>query len=92
MFSGESCPQSNHDNVITWTSFPRYSPVDSPVDSLHKGTVMQSFEGLFVFADKQMVQLPVIWFIFTLMWRHTNDKVSSSASVNEPFLNSKSLL
>ena len=79
---------------MTWklTGFLWYNGPSLPVGSLYRGPVMQSFEDLLVVGMskplKIRVDLPVILYALTLVWRHCNDMLrvqNKTGHVNSHF-------
>ena len=73
--------EMSHDDIMTGTHFPYYWPFVRgihrwQVDSTNNGTSNAKFWGLlWCFpeqGDKQRVEMPLIWYMMTLMWCHCN--------------------
>ena len=62
---------------MTWKRFPHYWPFVKGihrwlVDFSHTHSVMQSFDVCCCWHGQIVVELPVVWDVMTLMWRHSH--------------------
>ena len=76
----------NHDDVIKWKHLPRFWNLvmgnhRKQVESLTKASDAELWCFLWCAFEepvKPTVELPVIWYAITLMWRHCDDTLASN--------------